>query len=100
MFTSGMTLAFVLASYGALAMFAVMLGNVMSTLMRLHWSGHSATADAALAVSVALVCVVATGLLNPDTSNGVIWIGVLSLLSVVLRRLGRFVVGRRATPSR
>ena len=91
MLTIGFTLTIVLVSYGLLGVFAVIVGHVMSMLLRLRWSGHSAAADAALAVSVAIACVVTMALLYPELSYGVIWIGLLSLLSVVLRYLGRFV---------
>jgi hypothetical protein len=96
-FVAGIILAFLLAAYGVLGVFAVILGHLMSMMLRLRWSGHSAAVDAALAVSVALGCVLAMGWLEADSRNGVIWADVLSLLSVILRHIARLFASGRGT---
>jgi hypothetical protein len=95
-FLTTKALAMILAvSYGVLGISAVILGYITASLLRLAWSGRTALADGALAVVLAMVCVVGEPLLLRSSSNAILWSVIVSYLGVILRHLGRFIVSRR-----
>jgi hypothetical protein len=74
---------------------AVMLGYGLSWLLHRRWSGRTATADAVTAVAIAVVCAITMASLRVDASRGPIWIGIIALLSVVIRHVARQLAMQR-----
>jgi hypothetical protein len=76
---------------------ALMIGYALSWLLDRPWSGRTAAADAATAIGMAVICVVAMALFGLAAGRGPLWIPSLALGIVVFRHSAQHLAARAAS---